>query len=122
MVLLGEGLAPFVARECEVEFGKDWTAGVQRADTRGGGRARQVNPTDPQFLLKVMWDEWNTIFRKKLGRTERNYVAELQDARNKWAHNEAFTADSALRAMDTAKLLLESTGAGVHAAQVDKLY
>ena len=32
MVLLGGGLAPFVARECEVEFGKDWTAGVQRAD------------------------------------------------------------------------------------------
>ena len=122
MVLLGEGLAPFVARECEVEFGENWTTGVQRADSRGGGRARKVNPVDPQFLLKVMWDEWQTIFRKKLGRTERNYVSELQDARNKWAHNEAFTADRALRAMETAKLLLESVGAGPHAAQVDKLY
>ena len=81
-----------------------------------------MNPLDPQFLLKVMWDEWNTIFRKKLGRTERNYVSELQDARNKWAHNEAFTAESALRAMDTAKLLLESVGAGPHAAQVDALH
>ena len=81
-----------------------------------------MNPLDPQFLLKVMWDEWNTIFRKKLGRTERNYVSELQDARNKWAHNEAFTAESALRAMDTAKLLLESVGAGPHAAQVDTLH
>jgi len=122
MVLLGEGLALFVARECVVEFGENWATGVQRADTRGGGRTRKVNPVDPQFLLKVMWDEWQTIFRKKLGRTERNYVSELQDARNKWAHNEAFTADSALRAMDTAKLLLESVGAGPHADGVDKLH
>ncbi len=122
MVLLGEGLAPFVARECEVEFGEDWTTGVQRANTRGDGRTRTVNPVDPQFLLKAMWDEWRTIFSKKLGEAERNYVSESRRARDKWAHNEAFTADSALRAMDTAKLLLESVGAGPHAAQVDKLY
>ena len=122
MVLLGEGLAQFVARECEAEFGDDWTVAVQRADTRGGGRVKKVNPTDPQFLLKVMWDEWNTIFRKKLGRAERNYVSELQDARNQWAHNESFTVDRALRAMDTAKLLLESVGAGPHADKVDQLH
>ena len=122
MVLLGEGLAPFAARECEAEFGEDWTVGVQRSDTRGVGRTRNVNPTDPQFLLKVMWDEWNSIFRKKLGRAERNYVSELQDARNQWAHNEPFTVDRALRAMDTAKLLLESVGAGPHATRVDQLH
>lgn len=51
MVLLGEGLAPFVARECAVEFGEDWTTGVQRADSRGDGRTRMANPVDPQFLL-----------------------------------------------------------------------
>ncbi len=122
MALLGEGLAPFVARECAIKFGEDWTADVQRADTRGGGHTRAVNPLDPQFLLKVMWDEWRTIFSKKLGRTERNYISELQDIRNKWAHNEAFTADRALRAMETAKLLLESAGAGTHATSVDKFY
>ena len=122
MVLLGEGLAPFVARECKVEFGEDWTIGVQRAHSRGDGRTRKVNPVDPQFLLKVLWDEWRTIFGKKLGQAERNYISELRSARDKWAHNEAFTAESALRAMDTAKLLLEAVGAGPHAAQVDKHY
>ncbi len=122
MVLLGEGLGPFVARECKTEFGENWTVGAQRSDTRGQGRPRKVNPTDPQFLLKVMWDEWNTIFRKKLGRAERNYVSELQDARNQWAHNEPFTVDRALRAMDTAKLLLESVAAGPHATKVDQLH
>ena len=122
MVLLGEGLAPFVARECEAEFGENWTVGVQRSDTRGQGRPRKVNPSDPQFLLKVMWDEWNTIFKKKLGRAERNYVSELQDARNQWAHNESFSTDRALRAMDTAKLLLESVGAGPCGTQVDQLH
>lgn len=122
MVLLGEGLAQFVGRECTTEFGENWTTTVQRADTRGAGRAKKVNPTDPQFLLKVMWDEWNTIFRKKLGRAERSFVSELQDTRNQWAHNESFTVERALRAMDTAKLLLESVGAGPHASQVDELH
>jgi len=122
VALLGEGLAPFVARECRAQFGDNWTTDVQRANTRGTGRPRTVNPTDAQFLLKVMWDEWNTIFAKKLSRNDRSYVSELQSVRNSWAHNDNFGTDDALRALDTAKRLLESVGSGAQAIEVDRLH
>ena len=123
--LLAEGLAPFVDRECRAEFGDDWPVAVQRMETRGGprpGPPRKVNPGDAQFLLKVMWDEWRTIFGKKLSRSDRNYVSELQDVRNAWAHNEPFSTDDTLRALDTAKRLLESVAAGGQANGVGKLH
>ena len=121
ITLLAEGLAPFVARECEAEFGTDWIDAVQRKDTRGGADSpRKVNPADAQFLLKVLWDEWNTIFRKKLSRSDRTYVSELRDVRNDWAHNEKFATDDALRALDTAQRLLQAVTAGEQANEVDK--
>ena len=120
--LLGEGLAPFVARECEATFGKNWPGAVPRAETRGGGRPRQVNTSDPQFLLKVLWDEWNSIFSRKLSQTDRSYVSELQTVRNAWAHNESFSTDDALRGLDTAQRLLESVAAGAQANEVGSLH
>jgi hypothetical protein len=41
-------------------------------------------------VLKVMWDQWDSVFRKPLGRAERTLVAELRDVRNRWAHQESF--------------------------------
>ena len=113
--LLAEGLAPFVDRECRAKFGDDWLDAVQRAP-------RKVNPGDAQFLLKVMRDQWGTIFSKKLSRSDRNYVYEFQDVRNAWAHNEPFSTDDALRALDTAKRLLESVAADAQANEVGKLH
>ena len=122
--LLAEGLAPFVDRECRAKFGDNWPVVVQRRmDTRGGGGStRRVNPGDAQFLLKVMWYEWRTIFSKKLSRSDRNYVSELQEVRNSWAHNDAFSTDDTLRALDTAQRLLESAAAGAQANEVGKLH
>ena len=121
IALLGDGLAPFVARECEATFGPDWPGAVQRTETRGG-RPRQVNPRDPQFLLKVLWDEWNSVFTRKLSRADRSYVAELQVVRNSWAHNETFSTDDALRGLDTSQRLLEAVAAGAQANDVAGLH
>ena len=118
--LLAEGLAPFVERECRAKFGDNWLDTVQRKDR--GGIPREVNPADLQFLLKVMRDEWDTIFGKKLSPSDRGYVFELQGVRNDWAHNNTFSTDDALRALDTAQRLLESVAAGAQANEVGKFY
>ena len=124
--ILAEGLATFVARECRAKFGDNWLVAVQRHDTRGGTRlsrvSRKVNPKDLQFLLKVMWNNWYIVFNRKLSRLDLNYVSELQDVRNSWAHNESFTTKDTLRALDTAGRLLKSAAADDQAIQVDKLY
>ena len=124
--ILAEGLATFVARECRTKYGDGWLIAVQRPDTRSGTRSSRVshkiNPKDLQFLLKVMWNKWYIVFSKKLSRLDLNYVSELQDVRNSWAHNESFTTKDTLRALDTAGRLLKSAAADDQAIQVDKLY
>jgi len=120
--LLGDGLAPFVARECRAKYGQHWLSAVRRYNTRrGSARPPKANPDDPHFLLKAVWDEWNTIFGKKLSHIDRSYVSELRDARNRWAHGEKFSTDDALRDLDTVKRLLESVAAGAQANKVNKL-
>ena len=114
--LLAEGLAPFVARECMAKFGDDWLDAVQRRDPR------KANPDDLHFLLKVMRENWGTIFGKKLSLSDRNYVSKLQSVRNAWAHNATFSTDDALRALDTTKRLLESVSASAQANEVGKLH
>src|SRR5207253_344503 len=99
LALLSQGLAPFVARECAAKYGDQWVGAVSRNDMGTG--ARKTSPTDAQFLLKVMWDEWQAVFRLVLGQTERTYVSELRDVRNRWAHQDVFSTDDAYRALDT---------------------
>ena len=53
----------------------------------------------------VMGDEWQPVFRNVLGQTERTYVSELRDVRNRWAHQEHFSTDDADRALDTIQRL-----------------
>ena len=121
--LLAEGLAPFVDRECRAKFGDDWARRRQAYGDSGRGSApRRVNPGDAQFLLKVVWVEWRAVFGKKLSRSDRSYVLEFQEVRNSWAHNDDFSTDDALRALDTARRLLESVSAGAQANKVGKLH
>jgi predicted AAA+ superfamily ATPase len=100
--LLAMGLGPYVDR-C-----------MQVAGSGGIGWQGQFpddsSLNDPSFLLRVMADRWDEAFRPELTRTDRNLVFELRDVRNRWAHNEAFTADDAYRALDTIERLLVSAG------------
>ncbi|MGH9893359.1 MAG: Swt1 family HEPN domain-containing protein, partial [bacterium] len=113
IALLSEGLAPFVAQECKSRYGENWIADV-------GGDAASAK-TDAYFLLKTVWDEWHTVFRNVLGETERTYVKELRDVRNRWAHQETFTAEDVYRALDTAQRLLQAIAAGEQVAQIANL-
>ncbi|MBM2811008.1 MAG: ATPase of the superfamily [Chloroflexi bacterium] len=71
-------------------------------------------------LLRLMWEQWNEVFRKSLGQAERSLVSELRDHRNNWAHQQAFSSDDADRALDSAQRLLTAVSAS-QADEVGKL-
>jgi predicted AAA+ superfamily ATPase len=120
--LLSKGLAPFVARECKARYGENWAIkAVTRMDARAVQSSKKVSPTDAQFLLKVIWDEWQPVFRNVLGQSERTYVSELRDTRNRWAHQDAFSGDDAYRALDSIHRLLLAVSAADEAVEVDRM-
>jgi hypothetical protein len=67
-----------------------------------------------------MWDAWNEVFGRTLGRAERSLVQELRDWRNKWAHQEPFSGDDADRALDSMARLLAAVSAS-QAHDVNKM-
>ncbi|GAB4249809.1 MAG: Swt1 family HEPN domain-containing protein [Thermoleophilia bacterium] len=116
--LLREGLAPFVEREVANVYGAN--ADREAARLAGDDRinaGKPINAWDVAALLKAMWDAWNDVFRHTLGFTERSLVSELRDWRNKWAHQEPFSADDVYRVLDSASRLLSA----VSAPQVEEL-
>jgi predicted AAA+ superfamily ATPase len=111
--LLTDGLGPFVDRELTKARGASWDAGVDVLGPR--------SKTDAQFLLRSMLAEWNGVFRSTLGHAGRSYVSELIEARNKWAHQDAFSSDDAYRALDTVERLLHDVSAGEQAVEVGRM-
>ncbi len=121
LALLSEGVAPFVERECQARYGERWLAAVARMDPGTIQSGKRVSPTDAQFLLKVIWDEWQSVFRTTLGQSERTYVSELREVRNRWAHQGAFSGDDAYRALDSVHRLLLAVSAADEAIEVDRM-
>ena len=57
---------------------------------------------DVAALLKLMWEAWNDVFGRTLGRGGAlAWCSELREVRNKWAHQEPFSSDDADRALDS---------------------
>ena len=112
MDLLRVGLAPFVEREFEnLHPGQaDEMARHHLGDDRLVGH-KPIEAWDVAALLRLMWDSWNDVFARILGRAERSLVQELRDARNKWAHQEPFSSDDADRALDSIARLLTAISA-----------
>ncbi len=117
--LLKDGLRPFVERELENRHGRYWVTTVTASwpndlSWRDGEDLPQM---DAAVLLRMMWDQWNVVFRDTLGHAERSLVSELREVRNKWAHQETFTTDDAYRALDSAGRLLTA----ISATQADEI-
>lgn len=72
---------------------------------------KPVAEQDAAGLLKLIWDNWQLVFRNILGGAERTLVAELRDWRNRWAHQESISGDDAYRALDSASRLLAAVSA-----------
>jgi predicted AAA+ superfamily ATPase len=112
MELLRIGLAPFVEREFK-SLHQALAADAARryfGDDRTVGK-KPVADWDVAALLKLMWESWNEVFGRTLGRAERSLVQELRDCRNKWAHQEPFSSDDADRALDSMARLLTAISA-----------
>src|SRR5437667_1413668 len=112
MELLRAGLAPFVEREFKSQHQAQAAAAARRyvGDDQTVGK-KPVAEWDVALRLKVMWDAWNDVFGRTLGRAERSLVQELRDWRNKWAHQEPFSSDDADRALDSIARLLTAVSA-----------
>ena len=111
--LLKEGLAPFVERELRARYGKYWITQATASwpnDVNWTGDDDQPH-LDCAVLLRLMWDQWNEVFRNTLGHAERSLVSELREVRNKWAHQDRFSSDDAYRALDSASRLLTAVSA-----------
>lgn len=112
--LLKDGLQPFVEREMKAQHAQLWLEQVQSAvaDTQTHLFTGKTGPQwDAASLLSVMWNQWNVVFRKTLGQSERTLVSELRDFRNRWAHQKPFTGDDAYRALDSTSRLLTAVSA-----------
>ncbi len=119
--ILNVGLRPFVERELEATYGQRWryeaVTSLQDHHISDDGKELRL---DIAALLRVMWDQWHQVFKKTLGHTERNYVSELREARNKWAHQEPFSTEAAYRTLDTVQLLLHAISDGERAEEVQR--
>lgn len=112
MDLLKQGLCPFIERELKNVYKEQ--ARAQAGRLMGEDRLLADKPLakwDAAALLRLMWEAWNDVFRRTLGPAERTLVRELQDVRNKWAHQQTFTSDDAYRALDSTGRLLTAVSA-----------
>ncbi len=119
--LLKDGLYPFVERELEAQHGKYWITKVTTgwANDLVWPEDGDTPNLDAAALLRLMWEQWNDVFRNTLGHAERSLVSELRDVRNRWAHQQPFSSDDAYRALDSLGRLLTAVSAP-QVAQVDK--
>lgn len=116
--ILRRGLGPYIAREFKAKWGDRWWQVISETSLPGtiGLESKKVGKDadeafatlDVQALLVLMWNNWNELFQTKLGHSGRSYVSELREVRNRWAHQQPFTADDAYRALDTINRLLEA--------------
>ncbi|HNR12411.1 MAG TPA: Swt1 family HEPN domain-containing protein, partial [Thermodesulfobacteriota bacterium] len=112
--LLKEGLRPFVERELKSQYQQSWFDELKASlpPQQLSFAGTEAEPFgDIAVVLAALWNQWNSVFKKTLGHTERSLVSELRDHRNKWAHQEPFSGDDADRALDSAERLLAAVSA-----------
>jgi predicted AAA+ superfamily ATPase len=122
MELLREGIAPYIEREVQsaVKAGSVRMEAIRRFAEDPMLGQKPIAQWDAAGLLKLLWETWNDVFGRTLGRAERSLVQELRDVRNKWAHQNPFSSDDADRALDSMARLLTAMSAP-QADEVNKI-
>ncbi len=120
--LVRDGLVPFLERELKSAYGENWKE-VAKDSLVKEKVWKEVNGEvqwEIYLVLAVLWNHWHSVFSKTLGSTERSYVSELRDVRNRWAHQDTFTYDDTYRALDTMHRLLKAVSA-IEAEEVHRM-
>lgn len=108
--LLATGLAPFIDHVLnQTDRGDDWFDTMTAKEATKHSNARTFSRNDPHVLLRVLTEQ-TAQFIDYLSRPHQALVVELRDARNRWAHNEAFDADDTYRTLDSIERLLTAAG------------
>lgn len=120
-----EGYRPFVMQQMDSRHDGDGVAKAQEFLSQRAKHGGHVPPGpeewDTACVISIILSEWQYLFRLKLGKTERGMIGELEEIRNAWAHQQSFSTDDTLRALDTVHRLLIAISAVAEAAEVDKL-
>ncbi|HHW47352.1 MAG TPA: ATP-binding protein [Clostridiaceae bacterium] len=117
-----KALAPYVARELQIEYKNDWwNEGVlntlrdeqRKGLPEKGGWAELVDSLDIMRCLTLIDAHWVNVFKRKLSIDHRNWTKELIGIRHKCAHigSQDFDVDYAWRALDTMARLCEQIDA-----------
>ncbi len=121
MELLRLGLAPFAEREFKgLHLKKAAQEARQYFSDDRNVSDKDIADWDVAAILRLMWEAWNTVFSRTLGRAERSLVQELREVRNRWAHQEPFSSDDTDRALDSMARLLTAVSAS-QADDVNKM-
>ncbi len=115
--LLAGGLEPFVARHMQrtTPKGKEWAAHFVATSRTPD---REYSTSDPSFLLNVIIECWDGVFRSQLPRSTRNLLFTLRDKRNEWAHNRAIQPHDAQFTLSGILTMLET----IDARETDRVH
>lgn len=99
---LRDGLLPYISRQLYDNVGPSWQDRLP---------PQANNLQDVSVLLGLFMEHWQNVFKKPLSQSDRAYVSELKEARNKWAHSEPLSSDDVDRYLDTAVRLCRNINA-----------
>ena len=118
---LKAGVEPFASQHLAHAYGPKWWDQVKAGLKENNLKLKGPQDLDAQGWMNVMSAHWDAAFRNVLGSSERTYLHEMRETRNRWAHGEPFTLGDTQRALDTAVRLLEAVGGTKQATLLDQM-
>ena len=109
---LRDALLPYISAQLYDQVGSDWQ---DRLPPNGN------NLQDVSVLLGLFMEHWQNVFKRLLSQSDRAYVSELLEARNKWAHAQTMVSDDVDRYIDTAVRLCRNINAKEQAESIRAL-
>ncbi len=99
---LRNGLYPYIFRHLNNYLPQNWQHELP---------PQSNNLQDIYVLLGLFMGNWKNVFKKLLSDSDRAYISELLEARNKWAHSVSMSSDDVDRYLDTGIRLCKNINA-----------